>query len=123
MPIGKQRLQFGGVVLEDGVYAMVEVGEYQEGEPLPSDLFLPLTVEVDGFDADGDVKARRFYLANTDAIVGTCAVVPNIGGAKNAYFQVKPRQDWSDLFVAWLREPHDQDVMDLSDVDEDEEES
>lgn len=101
MPTGNQRLQFGGITLQDGVFAMVEVGQYTQDEnrPLQSDLFVPLTVEVQGFDADGEVSGRKFYLANTEAIVGPCAVVPNIGGEKNAYFQVKPRQEWSKLFV------------------------
>lgn len=121
MPTGNQRLQFGGITLQDGVFAMVEVGQYtqEENRPLQSDLFVPLTVEVQGFDADGEVSGRKFYLANTEAIVGPCAVVPNIGGEKNAYFQVKPRREWSKLFVEWLKAPHDEDEMELSDTEED----
>ena len=119
MPTGNQRLQFGGITLQDGVYAMVEVGQYEVSEALQSDLFIPLTVEVAGFDEDGEISGRKFYLANTEAIVGPCCVVPNIGGAKNAYFQVKPRREWSNLFVEWLRAPHEADVMVLSDPEED----
>ena len=119
MPTGNQRLQFGGITLQDSVYAMVEVGQCEVSEALQSDLFIPLTVEVAGFDEDGEISGRKFYLANTEAIVGPCCVVPNIGGAKNAYFQVKPRREWSNLFVEWLRAPHEADVMVLSDPEED----
>ena len=113
MPIGSKRLQFGGITLQDGVFAMVEVGEYSLDDALQSDLFIPLSVEVDGVDAKGEVTGRKFYLANTDAIVGPCCVVPNIGAEQNAYFQVKPRREWSKLFVEWLKQPHDLDVMDV----------
>ena len=106
--------------MKDGVYAMVKVAQYLEAnEALQSDLFIPLTVEVEGFDEDGEVSGRTFYLANTEAIVGPCCVVPNIGGEKNAYFQVKPRREWSKLFVEWLKAPHEADVMELSDTEED----
>ena len=119
MPTGNQRLSFGGITLQDGVYAMVEVSQYEENEALQSDLFIPLTVEVEGFDKDGEVSGRKFYLANTEAIVGPCCVVPNIGGEKNAYFQVKPRRDWSKLFIEWLKAPHEADIMVLSETEED----
>ena len=91
----------------------VQVGEYSVDDALQSDLFVPLTVEVAGVDTNGEVTGRKFYLANTDGIVGPCCVVPNIGGEKNAYFQVKPRREWSNLFVEWLKQPHELDVMDL----------
>ena len=35
--------------------------------------------------------------------------VPDIGGANNAYFQVKARREWSKLFVQWLRDPHERE--------------
>ena len=121
MPKGNQKLEYGGITLQDGVYAVVEVAEYVEDEDAAaqSDLFIPLNLEVKAIDEDGDVEGRQFYLANTEAFVGPCCVVPDIGGPNNAYFQVKPRREWSDMFVTWLKEPHNQDVMLLSDEEKD----
>ena len=117
MPTGNQRLQFGGVTLQDEVYAVVEVAEYNldEEEMAKSDLFTPLILEVDGLDEDGDITGRRFYLASTESFVGPCCVVPDIGGPKNTFFQVKPRREWSNQFVRWLEAPHNFDVMEYSD--------
>ena len=111
MPIGNQKIEYGGITLTDGVFAVVEVGNYSEDDETAtaSDLFTPLELDVEGIDADGDVVGRTFYLANTDAIVGPCCVVPDIGGANNAYFQVKARREWSKLFVQWLRDPHERE--------------
>ena len=50
-----------------------------------------------------------------EAITGTCCVVADIGGRPNSYFQIKPRVEWTNLFVTWLKQPHEQDVMEFSD--------
>ena len=65
--------------------------------------------------AGDEILSRKFYLANVEAIVGPCSVVPDVGGAKNAYFQVKCCKDWAKLFVWWLEAPHREDVMEFSD--------
>ena len=119
MPIGRERLQFGGIWLEDGVYAVVEVAEYNmdEDEATKSDLFTPLLLDVE-MDAEDEVVGRRFYLANTEAFVGPCCVVPNTGGPKNAYFQVKPRASWAEEFILWLESPHKDDDAEYSDEEE-----
>ena len=119
MPIGRERLQFGGIWLEDGVYAVVEVAEYNmdEDEATKSDLFTPLLLDVE-MDAEDEVVGRRFYLANTEAFVGPCCVVPNIGGPKNAYLQVKPRAAWAEEFILWLESPHKDDDAEYSDEEE-----
>ena len=121
MPIGKQRLEFGGTYLQDDVYAVVEVAEYNvdEEEVTKSDLFVPLVLEVDGMDEDGEVLGRKFYLASTDSFVGPCCVIPDIGGANNVHFQVKPHCEWSEMFTNWLEAPHSNDVMQYSDDEED----
>ena len=109
---------FGGIRLANGVCAVVEAGACvdEEDDGYPSDLFTPLIVEVGQQDANGAVLSRCFYLANADAIVGPCVVVPDIGGPKNGYFQVKPRREWSNEFIAWLRSPHGDDVVDAQDA-------
>ena len=87
---------------------------------LKSDLFVPLDLEVQGIDEDGDVTGRRFYLANTEAIVGPCCVVPDIGGPKNRYFQVKNRSEWIKSFELWLKQEHIHDQMQYDEEDDEE---
>jgi hypothetical protein len=120
LPTGKNKIQHGGIDLKDGVYAVVETAKYDTdlAETTKSDLFMPLLLNVEGVDQDGDVTARKFYLADTEAIVGPCIVIPDIGGAPNAYFQVKSRSEWSNEFITWLNQPHTDDVMEYSDEEE-----
>jgi hypothetical protein len=122
LPSGKSTIAHGGIDLRDGVYAVVEVAQYDEDveEQIKSDLFTPLLVEVVGIAVDGEV-CRKFYLANTDAIVGPCCVIPDIGGRKNAYFQAKSRTEWPKEFVSWLLQPHEHDTMEFADDELDEE--
>ena len=84
-------------------------------------------IELDGsrslgaifFDDEGGVMSKVFYLADTDAIVAPCCVVPDIGGPVNRYFVIKPRNQWADFFINWLRLPLDDD-MEMSDQEPDE---
>ena len=116
MPTGGSTIKFGGITLKKGVYAVVESAAYDAVEDTTkiSDLFTPMTLEVEALDADDHVT-RRFFLADTDAIVGPCIVIPDIGGPPNAYFQVKNRSQWKDEFVYWLRQPHKHDVIEFPD--------
>ena len=114
-------LDFGGVKVQNEVYAVAECASYEplEDNNAPeSDLFTPILVEVERIgEQSGEVEERRYYLAPVSAIVGPCIAIPNIGGPPNAFFQVKPRSQWSTEFVRWLREPHAADVMIQSDDD------
>ena len=110
---GTKSLQFGGANLKKNVYAVVETTSYDENEEeiAMSDIFIPLHLDVEELDEDGNVVARQFYLADVEAIVGPCAVIPNIGGDKTSYLQVKKREEWCEIFEQWLRKPHVDDVM------------
>ena len=113
MPEGRGRLSFGGITLKDGVYAVVEAASYDNPQTTDkmTDLFTPITLWVEGMDKDGKVTGREFFLADTEAIVGTCIVVPDIGGPTNAYFEVRPRSEWAETFLKWLKRPHVEDEM------------
>ena len=114
MPKGNQRLEFGGVTLENEAYAVVEVAEYDQipNQDLKSDLFIPITKEVSQMDAEGkEVTKRKFYLAPVTAFVEPCIVIPDIGGNPNAYFYTKARRDWAKEFIIWLKDRHEDDVM------------
>ena len=119
MPIGTRKLQFGGIDLKDGVFAVVESSTYDANIARASDLFIPLTLDVKGVDGEGNVTGREFFLADVESIVGPCIVVPDVGGPKHAYFQVKARRDWAKEFVTWLEQPHQDDEMVWSDEEED----
>ena len=118
---GTKFIEYGGVRLENNVYAVVEVGQYDQSGPeaLQSDIFVPLTKEVQEMDEDaGEVNGRKLYLAPTGAFVGPCVVVPDIGGRPNAYLQVKPRRMWANEFVDWLKSPHVEDIMEFSEAEQ-----
>ena len=113
---------FGGVSLEQAVYAMVEYAPYEQvpnNEPSKSDIFLPIRKQM--FDVVR--KKRRFYLANTEAFHSPVAVIPDIGGPCNRYFVVENMGKWSESFEKWLTSPHKHDErFDFSDEDDDDDE-
>ena len=87
-------------------------------------LFTPLTLDVGASDAQGIVTGRAFYLANVEAFVRSCVVIPDVGvkgDPTNEYFEVKPRSLWVKEFIGWLRRPHDEDEMDWTDFDNEKE--
>lgn len=121
MPTGRQSISHGGIArLKDGVYAVVESSALDDtaGEVQRSDLLMPIHKEIE-MDEVGLVTKRTFYLADTEAIVGPCCVVPDIGGASNRYFVVRPREEWASEFIRWVEDPHNLDEMDAFSTDED----
>ena len=127
MPTGRRRLQYGDVGLADGVYAVVENSQVEKLDKdgydecgVKSELMLAIRKEIQ-LDDDGFPIKRTFYLADTDAFVDPCCVVPDLGGPKNRYFVVQPRNAWADLFLKWVEAPHTRDKMDvIQNVDVDE---
>jgi len=116
-------IDHGGIRFKNGVFAVVEASEYdeEEEEVTKSDLFTPILMEVGGTDeATGKVTHRKFYLADTEAFIGPCCVIPDVGGLANRYFKVQSRDEWPQTFVQWLRQQHKYDNMteDLSDEDD-----
>jgi hypothetical protein len=96
--------------ISPGIYAIVEATEEGCEGHRATEMFDILTTEVGGF-VDGKVTQLKFYLADVDAFVAPCTVVPNIGGPSNCYFWIKSRSKWANVFVDWLRAPHLTDVM------------
>jgi hypothetical protein len=111
LPQGRNTIDYGGCKLTDGTYAVVETGKLERNEDDTRSEILQAFVKEVGLDKDGRVTDRNFYLAETDAFVGPCAVIPDLGGPPNRYFVVEPREQWVDMFVSWLKMPHNQDVM------------
>jgi hypothetical protein len=124
MPSGRNAIKHGGIVLSDGTYAVVESAHLEESEEelMRSDLMCPVLLKEVEFDKNGMACNRTFYLADTEAFVDPCCCIPDVGGPKNRYFVVKPRNEWSSLFVQWLEDPHTLDEMDPLDAPESEEE-
>ena len=67
------------------------------------------------------MQDRVFYLADVEAFVEPCCVVPDLGGPGNRYFVLKPRNKWAKEFVRWIEDPHKLDQMDTLDSVEEEE--
>ena len=116
-------IDHGGIRFKKGVFAVIEAAEYdeEEDEITKSDLFTPLLLKVGGTDeATGKVTHRKFYLADTEAFIEPCCVIPDIGGLANRYFKVQSRDEWPQTFVQWLRQQHKYDNMadDLDNSDE-----
>ena len=107
------RIEHGGIYLADGTDAVVESSTISEDEDQlkMSDIFLPIIKDIGNTDEEGQVTERVFYLADVEAIVGPCCVIPDIGGAPNHYFQVKARSQWVEDFIAWLEDAHVRDDM------------
>lgn len=115
---GGTRRNFEGTMVEEGVFAVVEVGELEEEEEhnLTTTLVQPMTKRVK-LDEEGQQVEKTFHLADTAAFAQPCFAVPDIGGAPNRYYIVHPRDDWPGLFKDWLDSPMDDD-MDMDDTTE-----
>ena len=122
-----QQLNFGGIAnLSPSIYAIVESTELSPSlyGDVNCDIFVRLHTEV-GAKTDGFVSKLKFYLADVEAFVDPCIVIPNLGGETNSYFWVQNRRKWAESFANWLRAPHQMDHMDRlndnDDTDSDEE--
>ena len=112
-------LNIGDVMVQKGVYAVVESGAYleqqseamQEIHATTSDLFRPFFKDGEMTD-EGEMKRRKFYLADVDAFVEPVCVIPDVGNeVVTKYFQVVARKEWANIFTAWLEQPHHYDDM------------
>ena len=112
---GNRDFSYGTCLLTDGVFAVVECASTRtpaNNEPT-SRLFVPLVKEMRAVGTGG-VKKRQFYLVDTNAIVDTCYVIPDISdeGTTNHYFQVKSRDQWVIEFEDWLAVPNPEEYND-----------
>ena len=115
-------INFGGVTdLSPGLYAIVETAVYSKNkkEKDMSELFVPIRKQVRGL-RHGYVQGMKFYLADVEAIVEPAVVVPDIGGNANAYFLVRNRCKWSQMFTEWLDFPDEEDDMESEEESNDE---
>jgi len=117
LPEGHDAIEYGGIRVKDGVYAVVESSTYENDKDEGwSELFEPIKKEIEELSGDGkEVVGRRFYLADVEAFDGPCCVVPDIGGPPNRYFFVHPRTEWSKFFLRFVQEPHT--MYPISDVE------
>ena len=117
-------LNCGGLSpIPPGVYAIVESATYvtNRREKTRSRLFVPLVKDV-GKMVDGRVTDLKFYLADVEAFDEPVAVIPDIGGASNAYLLVRKRAEWREDFIKWLRQPYE-DCQDTSEEEDEDSEA
>ena len=61
MPKGRDAIQYGGIALTDGAFAVVEAAELQESELGKSDIFVPYQKMVKGIDSNGQITGQVFF--------------------------------------------------------------
>ena len=111
MPSGRSSIHCGGIPLKDGVFAVVEIASLVD-YGVASDLMTEVVKEIE-LSESGKVTKRAFYLADTEAFMDPCCAVPDLGGPKNQYFVVKPRNQWAKEFIRWIKDEHRLDHMDI----------
>ena len=84
------RLQYGGIHLRPGIYAIIENSYFVEDEEEKelSELFVPILKEKEDVNAEGVAKFK-FYLADVESILQPLTVIPDLEGKPNAYFLIK----------------------------------
>ena len=101
-----------------GIYCISQEAEYVEPNErsLSSELFKEVEVTVGGY-AQEQVTSLECTLVSVDSVDRQVAVVPDIGGQANRYFEVADRSTWARMFEDWLKEPHTNDAFYESDDD------
>ena len=64
---------------------------------------------------------RKFYLVDVEAFVEPVCMVPDLGGATNAYLRMLPRSAWLTQYQKWVNSKHEK-VEDILNKEEEEEE-
>ena len=82
-------------------------------------LFRALRKEIGGLTGKF-ASHRKCHLAECAAIVGEVAVIPDLHGPTNRYFEVTLRKSWAKQFEAWLENPSKEDLINTSDEESDE---
>ena len=127
---GDRSKHYGGISLEEGVFACVECANVikQEREGLSKLEMMHPIEKVVGLDDDGQVlldgdfqvAGRKFFLADTQAFLEPCCVIPDVGGPRNRYYLIENRENWPEIFQRWLQTPIDDDMVIEGDLTDDE---
>ena len=105
-------VHFGGMPLEEGVFAVVESTEkvLLTDKERESELLVPIEKERVVNSVDG-VTSKKLYLADTKAFVAPACVVPDIGGPSNRYFVVESRTQWPGFCIDWFEKSENDDPI------------
>jgi hypothetical protein len=116
--------------VHQGVFAIIESAEYTEvpEEPGPevitSDIFTEIVIDTTTIGADGKVQVRKYYLVDVEAFKDPIVVIPNIGSIPMCkYLLMTPRSKWSDQFIGWLKNPHEEDRQEMAPTEADTDDS
>ena len=106
-----ESFSYGGIDnVTRGVYAIVEYADFvEEDEEDESLIFVRLLKKV-GRIHNGAVTRLSYWLVDVESFAATITVVPDIGGAPNAYLLVKSREEWREAFEEWLMNDDEPDV-------------
>ncbi len=82
----------------------------EEDEPpkFESSLFTPI-IKWTEIGENGE-PVPVYNLVDVETIKSTCCVIPDIGSANIfRYFVLTPREEWKQLFIKWMKQPHKYD--------------
>ena len=93
-----------------GLHAIIECGNYYKPKNAfqESEIFRPIEKEMT-YDEETETLLHKYFLVDVEQIESPIAVVPDIGGESNHYFQVNERESWRSDFETWLNAPYDDD--------------
>lgn len=112
--MGQEQVQFNGIPVGSGVWAILESADYIDEDQPMSDIFTPLMLETNEISDDGDVVRRKFYLVDCEAFKDPIVVIPDIGSIpKCKYLMMAPRSRWSEDFIQWVKMSHNNDKMEM----------
>ena len=102
-----------------GIYGISQEAECVKpnDRSLCSELFKEVEVTVGGY-AQEQVTSLEFTLVSADSVERQVAVIPDVGGQANRYFEVADRSTWAKMFEDWLKEPHSNDAFYESEDDQ-----
>ena len=89
-----------------GTYAVVEAALPSTDPEVTgrSHYFIPYVKMTQSLEPELE---RKFWLVDVEAFVAPCCVIPDMGGTKDSFLRLRPRSQWLELYVDWLKAPHE----------------
>jgi hypothetical protein len=126
MPNGTSVVLRNGAEVQQGAFAIIESADYVELEEEPgrdvitSDLFTEILLDTNTINEEGVVTVRKYYLVDVETFKDPIVVIPNIGAQpKCKYLLMTPRSQWSEQFIWWLKNPHEEDRQEMAPTEDD----
>jgi hypothetical protein len=116
---GRQYTFPDGIDVCRGVWAVVETVVYVKDAPAEgedarkSELFQHIVLDTVTSAPDGSPLERKFYMVDVESFKQPAVVIPNVG-TKSKYLLMTPRDEWSEQFIDWIKQPHQYEVQEMN---------